>query len=60
MSIVSNSQKTVKRLRRRSAKIVTNTRTSRAIFKEITIKELDIPVFINIYNRYMNEMDNAD
>ena len=60
MSTVSNGQKTVKRLRRRSAKTATNTHTSRTIFEEITTKELDIPVFIDIYNRYMNKMNNAN
>ena len=60
MSTVSNGQKIVKRLRRRSAKTTTNAHTSRAIFEEMTTKELDIPVFIDIYNRYINEVNNAD
>ena len=60
MSTVSNGRKTVKRLRRRPAKIATNARTSRAIFGEMTTKELDIPEFINMYNYYMNGVDNAD
>ena len=57
MSTVSNNRKIVKRLRRRLAKIVTNARTFRAMFGEITIKELDIPEFINMYNYYINEVD---
>ena len=60
MSTVSNGQKTVKRLRRRPAKTATNARTSRAVFGEMTTKELDIPEFINMYNHYMNGVDNAD
>ena len=48
MSTVSNGQKTVKRLRRRPAKTATNARTSRAVFGEMTTKELDIPEFINM------------
>ena len=60
MSTVSNNRKTVKRLRRRSAKTVTNARTSRAMFGEITTKELNIPKFINIYNHYMNGVDSAN
>ena len=60
ISIVSNSRDLVKRLRRRLAKIAINARTSRAIFKEITTKELDISAFINIYNHYINKVDNAD
>ena len=60
MSTVSNSRDKVKRLRRRPAKSATNTRTSRAVFGDMTIKELDIPAFIDMYNHYMNGVDNAD
>ena len=60
ISIVSNDRKIVKRLRRRSAKIVTNARTFRAMFREITIKELNISKFINMYNYYINEINSAD
>ena len=60
MITVSNDQKTVKRLRRRSAKTVTNARTSRAMFGDQARKELSISEFINMYNHYMNEVDNAN
>ena len=60
MSTVSNGRKTVKRLRRRLAKTAINARTSRAMFGEMTTKELDIPEFINMYNHYMNGVDSAD
>lgn len=50
----------MKRLRRRSAKLVTNARTSRVVFGEITIKELDISKFIDMYNYYINGVDNAN
>ena len=60
MSITSNNRKIVKRLRRRLAKIVTNAYTFKAIFKEITTKELNIPEFINIYNYYINEIDSTN
>lgn len=60
MTTVSNGQKTVKRLRRRPAKTATNARTSRAAFGEMPLKELDIPEFIDLYNHYMNGVDNAD
>ena len=60
MSTISNGRKTVKRLRRRPAKTATNARTSRAVFGEMTTKELNIPEFINMYNHYMNGVDNAD
>ena len=60
ISTVSNDRETVKRLRRRPAKTATNARTSRAMFGEMTTKELDIPAFINMYNHYMNGVDNTD
>ena len=60
MSIVSNGQETVKRFRRRPAKTVTNARTFRVSFGEIITKELHIPEFINSYNYYMNEVNNAN
>ncbi len=50
----------MKRLRRRLAEAATNARASRAMFGEMTTKELDIPEFIGIYNHYMNGVDNAD
>lgn len=60
MTTVSNGRKTVKRLRRRPAKTATNARTSKAMFGDQARKELPIPEFINMYNHYMNEVDNAD
>ena len=61
MATVSNGRKKVKRLRRRPAKTATNARTSaRAMFGEEARKELPIPEFIDMYNHYMNGVDNAD
>ena len=60
MSTVSDSRETVRRLRRRPAKTATNARTSRAIFGDSATKELAIPAFIDMYNHYMNGVDNAD
>ena len=60
MNTISNDQKNVKCFRRKSTKIVTNAHISRAIFGDSPIKEFEIPVFIDIYNHYMNEVDNAD
>ena len=60
MSTVSDPRDTISRLRRRPAKIAINTRTSRAPFGEINIKVIDIPVFIDMYNYYMNGVNNAD
>lgn len=60
MSTVSDPRDTISRLRRRLAKIAINARTSRAIFEEESVKVLDIPVFIDMYNYYMNGVNNAD
>ena len=60
MSTVSNGLEMVRRLRRRPGKTATNARTSRAVFGEMTTKQLDIPRFIDMYNHYMNGVDNAD
>ena len=57
---ILNSRKTVKRLRRRPAKTVINTRTFRAIFGDQTRKELLIFEFINIYNYYINRVNNTN
>ena len=60
MSTVSDGQEKIRRLRRRPAKTATNARTSRAMFGESATKELEIPAFIDMYNHYMNGVDNAD
>ena len=60
ISTISNPRDTVTRLRRRSAKTATNARTSRTIFGEMSTKQLNIPAFINMYNHYMNGVDNTD
>ena len=60
ISIVSNSRDLIKRLRRRLVKIAINIYISRIIFREIIIKELNISTFINIYNYYINGVNNTD
>ena len=60
MSTVSNNRDIVTRLRRRLIKIAINARTSRALFLEKNVKELNIPEFINLYNYFMNNIDVAD
>ena len=60
MTTISNGRKIIKRLRRRPAKIATNARTSRAIFSDEARKELPIPEFINIYNYFINGVNNVD
>lgn len=60
MSTVSDPRDIITRIRRRPTKTSTNARTSRAVFGETSIKALDIPAFIDMYNHYMNGVDNAD
>ena len=60
MSTVSDPRDNITRLRRRPAKTATNARTSRAVFGEESLKVLDIPAFIDMYNHHMNGVDNAD
>lgn len=60
MSTVSDPRDTISRLRRRPAKTAINARTSRVIFGEESVKVLDIPAFIDMYNHYMNGVNNAD
>lgn len=50
----------MKRLRRRPLKIIINTRTFKVTFENQVRKKLSILEFINIYNYYINEIDNVD
>ena len=60
MITVHTGKKKVQRLRKRPAKTSTNARTSRAPFGDLTVKKLDIPDFIDLYNHFMNGVDVAD
>ena len=60
MTTVHNGTEMVLRMRRRPGKTATNARTSRVVFGDHAIKELLIPGFINMYNHYMNGVDEAD
>jgi hypothetical protein len=46
--------------RRRPGKTSTNAAIARRVFGEEVTKELEIPIFINDYNHYMNEIDLAN
>jgi hypothetical protein len=46
--------------RRRPGKTSTNAVIARRVFDEEVIKELEIPIFINDYNHYMNGVDLAN
>ncbi len=60
ISTILNRRKTINRLRYRLGKIAINIYISRAIFREIIIKDLNILEFINIYNYYINGVNNIN
>lgn len=60
MTTVSNGRRQVVRELSRSAKTATNARTSRAVFGSSAVKELSIPKLIDMYNRFMSGVDQAD
>ena len=60
MTIVDDGSATILRERRRPAATSTNTKTSRVIFGDEAVKELNIPIFIDSYNHFINNVDNAD
>ena len=60
ITIVSDGKKNISRLRRRLAKTATNSRTSRFMFGNAIIKWLEIPEFIDLYDRFINGVDVAD
>ena len=60
MSTVSTETKTMKRMRKKSIKINTNAKTFRIVFDDMTMKELIILDFIDLYNHFMNDVDVAN
>ena len=58
--IIDNNRKTIKRFHHYLLKIIINVYTSKIIFKEQIRKKLSILEFINIYNHYINGIDNID
>ena len=61
MTTVDDATKTVLRPRRKPSKTSTSAKTSWAVFEEHeAVKDLQVPVFIDNYNHYMNGVDKAD
>ena len=60
MNTISIRRETIIRNRRRSTTTATNSQTSRKIYGNQSIKDLEIPAFIDDYNHYMGGMDQAD
>ena len=60
MSTVHDGQSKISRKRRRPAATSTSAKTARARFGDCSVKVLNIPTFIDLYNHYMNGVDTAD
>ena len=60
MTTVNTDCERVIRKRRRPIKTSTNAITSRASFGDSSVKELEIPEAIDLYNHYMNGVDVGD
>jgi hypothetical protein len=59
-SVSEGSPEFIKKIRKRPTSTATNARTIRAIFGDQVLKELEIPEFIELYNHFMNGVDQAD
>ena len=60
MSTVSTGRETVIRNRRKPIITATNSQTSRKIYGNQSIKDLEIPAFIDDYNYYIGGVDQAN
>jgi hypothetical protein len=60
MSTLHSADNFVPRKRKRPGKTSTNAVIARRVFGEEIVKKLDIPIFINDYNHYMNGVDLAN
>ena len=58
--IVDNNQRMIKRLRRYLIKIIINTHIFKTVFEKQVRKKLIILKFINIYNYFINKINNAN
>ncbi|KAF2183458.1 hypothetical protein K469DRAFT_582850, partial [Zopfia rhizophila CBS 207.26] len=59
-STVAQPKEIVERERKRPAKTSTNAKYIRLVFGDLAVKVLSIPVFINLYNHFMNGVDCFD
>ncbi|KAF2180499.1 hypothetical protein K469DRAFT_459467, partial [Zopfia rhizophila CBS 207.26] len=59
-STVARPEETVERERKRPAKTSTNAKCTRLVFGDLAVKVLSIPVFIDLYNYFMNGVDRFD
>ncbi|KAF2177224.1 hypothetical protein K469DRAFT_531974, partial [Zopfia rhizophila CBS 207.26] len=59
-STVARPEETVERERKRPARTSTNAKCTRPVFGDLAVKVLEILVFINLYNHFMNGVDHFD
>ena len=59
-STVARLEEIIERERKRPAKTATNAKCTRLVFGDLAVKLLKIPVFIDLYNHYMNGVDRFD
>ncbi|KAF2180779.1 hypothetical protein K469DRAFT_591445, partial [Zopfia rhizophila CBS 207.26] len=57
---VAKPEKFIEREQKRPAKTATNAKYTRLIFGDLVVKVLKIPLFIDLYNHYMNGVDQFD
>ena len=60
MITVFNDREIVFKYRKKSVKTITNARTFYVIFDEQYVKKLIISEFIDVYNHYMNDVDQTN
>ena len=56
-STVANPEDTIERERKRPSKTSTNSACTRLVFGDLAVKVLQIPLFIDLYNHFMNGVD---
>ncbi|KAF2184725.1 hypothetical protein K469DRAFT_579025, partial [Zopfia rhizophila CBS 207.26] len=56
-STVAKPEETIERERKRPAKTSTNAACMRLVFGNLAVKILKIPLFIDLYNHFMNGVD---
>ncbi|KAF2178252.1 hypothetical protein K469DRAFT_529187, partial [Zopfia rhizophila CBS 207.26] len=59
-STVAKPEGTIDRERKRPSKTSTNAHYTRVVFGILAVKVLTIPLFIALYNHFMNDVDRFD
>lgn len=59
-STVARPEESIERERKRPSKTSTNAKCTRLVFGDLAVKVLAIPLFIDLYNHFMNGVDRFD